>query len=353
MKIEDIPRVRLAARRTAQQQGHLPIRDGLLGEVVVDAQCVLGRLPLLALPHEVLGHRAARVGGEVLHGGGVGGGGVDDDGVVEGAVLFECFNDARDGRFLLTDGDIDAHHGVGSSPVVLLVDDRVDGDGGLAGLAVADDELALPPPDRDHRVDRLDPGLERLGDWLPLGDSGGDDVDEAHGLGVDGGPAVDGLSEGVDDAAEERFADGDGEETACGGDGVAFLDGEVVAVNDGADGVEFEVEDLSHDGTVGGLELEHFAGHGVGQAVDPGDAVAHLDHAPDIRDLERRGVLLNFVLDDTGDFVGLDLHGGCSACVVCGDCASDWAVGPGGRVVRVCPRQWSRTGRGPRPIRSR
>jgi hypothetical protein len=29
--------------------------------------------------------------------------------------------------------------------------------GGLTGLAIADDELALTATDRDHRVDRLDP----------------------------------------------------------------------------------------------------------------------------------------------------------------------------------------------------
>jgi hypothetical protein len=44
----------------------------------------------------------------------------------------------------------------------LLVDDRVDRDGGLAGLAVADDELALAAADRDHGVDGLDAGLHRL-----------------------------------------------------------------------------------------------------------------------------------------------------------------------------------------------
>ena len=53
----------------------------------------------------------------------------------------------------------------------LLVDDRVDRDGGLAGLAVADDQLALAAADRDHRVDGLDAGLERLVDGLALDDA--------------------------------------------------------------------------------------------------------------------------------------------------------------------------------------
>ena len=46
--------------------------------------------------------------------------------------------------------------------LALLVDDRVDRHGGLAGLAVADDQLALAAADRHHRVDRLEAGLHRL-----------------------------------------------------------------------------------------------------------------------------------------------------------------------------------------------
>ena len=62
----------------------------------------------------------------------------------------------RDGRHLLADGDVDA-----DQALALLVDDRVDGHGGLARLAVADDQLALAATDRDQRVDRLDAGLDR------------------------------------------------------------------------------------------------------------------------------------------------------------------------------------------------
>ena len=35
-------------------------------------------------------------------------------------------------------------------------------DGGLAGLAVADDQLALAAADGDERVERLEAGLHRL-----------------------------------------------------------------------------------------------------------------------------------------------------------------------------------------------
>src|SRR6201999_3639861 len=58
--------------------------------------------------------------------------------------------------------------GVAGLPVRTLVDDRVDGDGRLTGLPVADDQLPLAPADGGHRVDGLDTGLQRLLDSLPL-----------------------------------------------------------------------------------------------------------------------------------------------------------------------------------------
>ena len=41
MQVEDVTRVGLATRRTTQQQGHLTISNGLLGQIVVDDQSVL------------------------------------------------------------------------------------------------------------------------------------------------------------------------------------------------------------------------------------------------------------------------------------------------------------------------
>jgi hypothetical protein len=36
VEVEDVARVRLAARRAAQEERELAVRDGLLGEIVVD-----------------------------------------------------------------------------------------------------------------------------------------------------------------------------------------------------------------------------------------------------------------------------------------------------------------------------
>src|SRR5262249_790971 len=53
-----------------------------------------------------------------------------------------------------------------------LVDDRVDRDRRLPGLAIADDQLPLATADRDHGVDRLDARLERHLHGLPHDDAG-------------------------------------------------------------------------------------------------------------------------------------------------------------------------------------
>ena len=50
-------------------------------------------------------------------------------------------------------------------------------DRGLAGLAVADDQLALAAADRHHAVDRLEAGLHRLAHRLAIHDAGRDALD--------------------------------------------------------------------------------------------------------------------------------------------------------------------------------
>lgn len=68
--------------------------------------------------------------------------------------------------------------------------------------------------DGDHGVDGLDAGLQRDADGFALDDAGGVALDGAQLLRVDGALAVDGLAEGVDDAADEGLADRDGHDAA-------------------------------------------------------------------------------------------------------------------------------------------
>src|SRR6185503_44430 len=124
-------------------------------------------------------------------------------------VLREGVDDVRDGRGLLADRHVDA-----DDAGALLVDDGVDAERGLPGLAVAEDQLALAAADGDHGVDRLPSGLERLLDRLALDDVLRLAFDGPVLLRGDRALAVDRTAEGVDDASQHRRADGDLDDAA-------------------------------------------------------------------------------------------------------------------------------------------
>merc|ERR1712088_718229 len=137
VEVEDITGVSLTAWGTPEQQRHLPVSDGLLGQVVEDDHSVH------AVVTEVLSHGHAGVGGKVLQGGGVRGGGRDDNGVLHGVSVSEPLHNLGDGGPLLANGDVDTVQlllGIIGLVETLLVDDGVDGDSGLASLPVTDDQ---------------------------------------------------------------------------------------------------------------------------------------------------------------------------------------------------------------------
>ena len=292
VEVEDVAGVGLAARRAAEQQRHLAVGLGLLGQVVVDDEGVL------AVLHPVLAHGAPGVGGQVLERGRVGRTGQHHHRVLEGAVALEGGHRLGHRRLLLADGHVDALH-----PQALLVEDGVDGHGGLARLAVADDQLALAPADRGHGVDGLDAGLQRLAHRLALDDARGLDLEPAGRVGGDRALAVDRLAQGVDHPAEQGVAHPDREDAAGGLDQLLLLEAGVVAQDDGADGLLVEVEGQAL-GAVG--ELEDLVDRGAGQPGDPGDAVTDLDDAADLLGAHLGRVVVDVPLEGGGDLVGVD-----------------------------------------------
>jgi hypothetical protein len=107
VEIEDITGVGLTTGGSSEEERHLSVGDGLLGEIVIDNQGVL------AVVSEVLTDGAAGVGSQELEGSSLRGGGGNDDGVLEGVVIAEDLHDVGDGRSLLTDGDVDTEESLG------------------------------------------------------------------------------------------------------------------------------------------------------------------------------------------------------------------------------------------------
>ena len=292
MQVEHVARVRLAAGRAAEQQRELPVGGGVLGEVVVDAERVTPRVA------EVLPHRDARVRRDVLQRRRLGRRGHDHRREGHRPRVLEDLDDLRHGRPFLADRDVEAVH-----VLALLVDDRVHADRGLAGAAVADDQLALAAADRDHRVDRLESRLQRLLDRPAVDHPGRVALDRAELPGVDRALAVHRLPEGVHDAPHERLADRHLRDAVRALDDVALLDRPVLAEEHGAHLVPLEVEHHPHD--VAG-ELEELARHRLLEPVDARDAVADLDDAADLLDVDRRLEARKLALDDLADLPGLD-----------------------------------------------
>jgi hypothetical protein len=144
VQIKHITGVGFSTWGSSQQERHLSVGHGLLGKIVVDDEGVS------AVVSEIFTDGAAGIGGQVLKWGGVGSGGGHHDGVGHGTVFSENFHQVGHGGTLLADSDVDAvQHFVGVVviEVSLLIQNCVNGDGGLTGLSVADDQLSLSSAD--------------------------------------------------------------------------------------------------------------------------------------------------------------------------------------------------------------
>ena len=179
------------------------------------------------------------------------------------------------------------------------------GDGGLAGLAVADDQLALAAADRGHGVDGLDPGLQRLVHGLaarrcpaPGPRAGGSRWSAIGAL------AVDRLAERVHDPAEQRVADRHRQDAPGRPDRAAPPRWRVDLPRTTAPiGLLVEVEGEAERAV---LELEQLVDRGHGQPGDPGDAVADLGDAAHLLGGDLGRVVGDVSLQRGGDLVGVD-----------------------------------------------
>src|ERR1019366_9283575 len=221
------------------------------------------------------------------------------DAVFHGAEIFQRLHHLGHGGALLPDGHVDADY-----VAALLVDDGVERNGGLAGLAVADNQLALAAPDGNHGIDGLDARLHGLSHRLPRHDPRRQALDGVELGGEDGAFAVDGHAERVHHAADHGIPHRDRHDAARTPNFVAFLDFRVVAEQHRAHLVFLQVHgDSGHVVR----EFDQLAGHDLFQAMDSGDAGAHGDHRADLRYVDGPLVVFNLLAENTGDFVRSNL----------------------------------------------
>src|SRR6185503_18831062 len=158
--------------------------------------------------------------------------------------------------------------------------------------------------DRRHRVDRLESGLKRLLDGLPLDHAGRLELERSALGGLDRPEPVQRVPERVDDAAEKARADRHAHDLARATDRLALLHVVPLPEEGGADVVLLEVErDAGH----AVLELEPLECDAVLEAVDTGDAVTDLEDAPDLGEVGLHVELLDPILEDRGDLFGSEL----------------------------------------------
>ena len=281
VQIENVTGVGFTAGGALEQKAQGTVGDGVLAQIVIDDEDVA------ALFHEVFAESAARVGGDVLHGGKVARAGADDGGVFQRAGGTEHLSQLCDGACLLADGDIDAHH-----VLALLVKNGVDSDGGLAGLAVADDKLTLAAAYREHGVNGKDTRFHRLIDRLTVDYAGGGVLNGTISVGGDGAFAVYRRAERVDHTAEVRVTCADTGGLAGAAHGVTRADGFIVTEEDAADTVFLKI---LHHAADAALEEQYLAVGGVLKAADVCDTVSHAQDSADLVGQDFRNPAFNSV----------------------------------------------------------
>ena len=232
------------------------------------------------------------------------GGSGDDDAVVHRAVIRQRLHHLRDGRALLPDRAVDANH-----VAAALIQNRVENDRGLAGLAVADDQFALAAPDRNHRVNGFDARLQRLAHRLAIHHARRNAFERIALVGLHRAFAIERLAQRIHHAPDQRVAHRHGHDFVRALHRVAFANFGVVAEQHRADLIFFQVQ---RDAENVVREFQHLAGHAAVQAVNARDAVADRNHRADFFDRDRLLVILDLLAQNLCDLVRLDIRHPCS-----------------------------------------
>ena len=128
-------------------------------------------------------------------------------------------------------------------------------------------------------VNGLETGLHGLVDGLAGDNSGGLKLDSLSLVGHDGALTVDGLTESVDDTAEEALANWDVHNGSGSLHNIALLNFSVVSEHHNTNVVGLQVEGHTLDT---GVELDHLTGLHLGETEDTGDTITDGDDSSEL-----------------------------------------------------------------------
>src|SRR5262249_1556362 len=178
------------------------------------------------------------------------------------------------GRTLLSDGAVDTNQ-----IVALVVDDGVQNHSSLAGLAVTNDEFALPTANGNHGINGLDACRHRLTHGLTINNAGSTTYNVNQFFASQRTLVVNGVAQGIQDAAYQCRTRRHRHDVPGAPDFVAFLHFRVVTKQHRAHLVFFQIH-----GDAGNImaEVEQLAGHDFVQAVEAGNPAPQRDASPQL-----------------------------------------------------------------------
>mmetsp|Transcript_7454 Transcript_7454/g.9250 ORF Transcript_7454/g.9250 Transcript_7454/m.9250 type:complete len:435 (-) Transcript_7454:852-2156(-) len=197
VEVENITWVSFTSWRTTEEEGHLTVCNSLLGQIIVEDHSVL------SVVTEVFSHGSSGVGCEELKWGRIGCSGGYNDTVVHGFLLIKLSYELGDGGTLLSNSNVDTGERVGLG---LLVNNGINGDGGLTRLTISNDKLTLSTPNWDEGINGLKTSKHRLGDRLPGDDTWSLDLSTGPGTIIQTGPAINRLSNTIYYTAEQLLS---------------------------------------------------------------------------------------------------------------------------------------------------
>mmetsp|Transcript_26419 Transcript_26419/g.56773 ORF Transcript_26419/g.56773 Transcript_26419/m.56773 type:complete len:563 (+) Transcript_26419:264-1952(+) len=306
VEVEDISGVSLTARGTTEEKRHLTVGNSLLGEIVVEDHSVL------AVVTEVFTHGGTGVRSQELKGGRVGGGSGNNDAVSHGTLLIELSNKLGDGGSLLSNTNVDTGKGI---RLRLLVDNGINGNGGLTGLTITNDQLTLSTSNGDKGINGLKAGKHGLGHGFAGNNSGCLHLSTAALAVVKAGASINGLADTIHNTSQKLLADRNVDNGSGTLDSVTLKDVTIVAENHNSNIVLLQVE--CHAAETAGKD-NHLSGLDVGKTVDTGDTISNGDDGSGLGVLDSRVLRSSnggdFGFEVGGKFEGLGRHGAGGDC---------------------------------------